>query len=62
YRSRMPIHFAHVVCDEGHIIKTIKTRAHQSVRSLNTDSVWFLTATPLVNNTRDIFGYLAILY
>ncbi|BCS30037.1 uncharacterized protein APUU_80340S [Aspergillus puulaauensis] len=36
-----------VVCDEGHALKTIKSRQHQSVAKLEAKYIWFLTATPL---------------
>lgn len=54
--------FGRVVADEGHMLKTISTRVHQSVARLGVPRQWFLTATPMINRVIDICGFLTILY
>ncbi|GES64167.1 helicase, C-terminal [Aspergillus terreus] len=54
--------FARVICDEGHSVKTIASRAHQAVTALDADHVWFLTATPLFNRITDLCGYVVLLW
>ncbi|KAF9883275.1 hypothetical protein FE257_003795 [Aspergillus nanangensis] len=62
FETKVAPFFERVICDEGHAAKTINTMVHQSVAQLKAPKIWFLTATPLVNQARDLFGYLAILY
>lgn len=40
--------FHRVVADEGHMLKTISSRAHQAVALLDASKQWFLTATPML--------------
>ena len=47
---------------EGHRVKTISTRQHQSVAQLFRRYTWFLTATPMWNKTLDFCGYLSLLW
>ncbi|KAL4981348.1 P-loop containing nucleoside triphosphate hydrolase protein [Aspergillus falconensis] len=54
--------FARVICDEGHALKTIATRFHQSVADLGADHLWILSATPMFNRAQDMCGYLSLLY
>ncbi|CAL5867784.1 uncharacterized protein PFLUO_LOCUS2004 [Penicillium psychrofluorescens] len=60
-KHKAKIEWERVVCDEGHRVKTIRTRLHQSVRLLTRRSIWFLTATPMKNRAFDMCGYLALL-
>lgn len=62
YDTVMAGRFARVLCDEGHHVKTISTRFHQSVSLLRARHHWIITATPLMNHARDLAGYLAILH
>lgn len=62
YKSTMVGYFHRVVCDEGHAVKTIKSRQHQSVALLLARHIWFLTATPMSNKPTDMLGYLTLLY
>ncbi|KAJ5802327.1 Helicase C-terminal [Penicillium pulvis] len=48
--------FQRVICDEGHRVKTISSRQHQSVSKLSRKATWFLTATPMWNKPLDFCG------
>jgi hypothetical protein len=54
--------FQRVICDEGHRVKTISSRQHQSVAKLTRQATWFLTATPMWNKPLDFCGYLSLLW
>jgi hypothetical protein len=54
--------FQRVICDEGHRVKTISSRQHQSVAKLTRHATWFLTATPMWNKPLDFCGYLSLLW
>ncbi|KAL4958630.1 uncharacterized protein BDV14DRAFT_186345, partial [Aspergillus stella-maris] len=62
YSSSMGGRFVRVVCDEGHAVKTIRSRQHQSVALLQARHLWFLSATPMSNKPTDMLGYLTLLY
>ncbi|KAL4958616.1 uncharacterized protein BDV14DRAFT_206514, partial [Aspergillus stella-maris] len=61
YNSSMGGRFIRVVCDEGHAVKTIRSRQHQSVALLQARHLWFLSATPMSNKPTDMLGYLTLL-
>ncbi|KAJ5924231.1 Helicase C-terminal [Penicillium verhagenii] len=50
------------ICDEGHRIKTISSRQHQSVAKLSRNVTWFITATPMWNKPLDFCCYLSLLW
>ncbi|KAJ5366986.1 Helicase C-terminal [Penicillium brevicompactum] len=58
YVSLIHYRFARLICDEGHRIKTIATRQHQSIYLLARDVTWLLTATPIWNRALDMCGFL----
>lgn len=60
FRSCIPHTFARVICDEGHKVKTIASRAHQSIALLERQAIWFITATPMWNRPLDFSGYLSL--
>ena len=62
FRSDITTPFHRVICDEGHRLKTISSRQHQSVALLDRQSTWCLTATPMWNRALDYCGYLALLW
>jgi hypothetical protein len=62
FATRVKITFARVICDEGHRVKTISSRQHQSVAHLQRHTTWFLTATPMWNKPFDFCGYLSLLW
>lgn len=62
FRSYLTASFCRIICDEGHRLKTIYSRQHQSVALLNLDSTWCITVTPMWNRALDYCGYLALLW
>ena len=62
FRSDLTASFHRVICDEGHRLKTISSRQHQSVALLDRQYTWCLTATPMWNRALDYCGYLALLW
>ncbi|KGO38096.1 Helicase, C-terminal [Penicillium expansum] len=62
FANRVETTFARIICDEGHRVKTISSRQHQSVAHLQRSSTWFLTATPMWNKPFDFCGYLSLLW
>ena len=62
FATKVKIAFARVICDEGHRVKTISSRQHQSVAHLQRRTTWFLTATPMWNKPFDFCGYLSLLW
>ncbi|KAJ6112271.1 Helicase C-terminal [Penicillium sp. IBT 18751x] len=54
--------FQRVICDEGHHVKTISSRQHQSIAKLTRRATWLLTATPRWNKPLDFCGYLSLLH
>lgn len=52
-----------VICDEGHRIRHVYTKTYASIKLLEVPINWFLTATPIMNNSlQDILGGLMILW
>ncbi|KAJ5209980.1 Helicase C-terminal [Penicillium cf. griseofulvum] len=62
FATRVKITFARVICDEGHRVKTISSRQHQSVAHLQRHTTWFFTATPMWNKPFDFCRYLSLLW
>ncbi|KAJ5162548.1 Helicase C-terminal [Penicillium capsulatum] len=62
FMGLLRVTFQRVVCDEGHRVKTISSRQHQSVAKLTRSATWFLTATPMWNKPLDFCGYLSLLW
>ncbi|EEQ34068.1 putative RING-type E3 ubiquitin transferase [Microsporum canis] len=50
------VHWRRVVLDEGHTIRTPKTKAARAACLLEADSRWSLTGTPIVNNLKDLYS------
>ncbi|KAJ5765464.1 Helicase C-terminal [Penicillium odoratum] len=62
FLSLLRARYQRVICDEGHRIKTISSRQHQSVAKLSRNVTWFMTATPMWNKPLDFCGYLSLLW
>lgn len=60
--TKVTASFCRVICDEGHRLKTISSRQHQSVALLDREYTWCVTATPMWNRALDYCGYLALLW
>ncbi|KAK2768482.1 hypothetical protein FQN54_000337 [Arachnomyces sp. PD_36] len=54
--------FARIIADEGHALKDCSTDCHKAVLTTKAPKIWFLTATPMINKTADLHGYLNLLY
>ncbi|KAH7165543.1 SNF2 family N-terminal domain-containing protein [Dactylonectria macrodidyma] len=50
-----------VVLDEGHIIRNAKTKAAIAACSLNAESRWVLTGTPIINSVKDLHSLIKFL-
>ncbi|KAJ7336392.1 SNF2 superfamily protein [Mycena albidolilacea] len=55
------VDFYRVVLDEAQNIRNKRTRVSRAVTDLNAKYRWCLTATPIVNNLSDVYGYLRFL-
>lgn len=62
YKSLYDGKFARVICDEGHKAKNVFTKNNVAICRLNARHVWFITATPMINKTIDLNGYLTALF
>jgi hypothetical protein len=54
--------FGIMVLDEAHNIKNISSRTHKSLAALPRLYTLLMTATPLMNSSRDMLGYLRFLW
>ncbi|KAL4982726.1 P-loop containing nucleoside triphosphate hydrolase protein [Aspergillus falconensis] len=54
--------FDRVILDEGHKVKNINTRQHQSIALLQAQHIWIFSATPMLNQMVDLGGYLALMH
>ncbi|RFU35660.1 hypothetical protein B7463_g707, partial [Scytalidium lignicola] len=54
--------FMRVVCDEAQHLRNPRTRTSEAVRQIGADHLHFLTATMLLNHTRDGYGYLSLIF
>ncbi len=50
-----------LICDEGHKVKNRHASAHEAVAKLDAPHMWFLSATPMIEQVTDLRGYLQIL-
>ncbi|KAK2736371.1 hypothetical protein FQN55_001666 [Onygenales sp. PD_40] len=55
------VHWRRVVLDEGHTIRTYRTKGARAVYNLKADSRWSLTGTPIVNNLKDLYSQVKFL-
>ena len=53
--------WARVVCDEAHNLRTIKGAFAQSLRAVQAERRWCLTATPIVNKENDLASLFCFL-
>ncbi|KAL1860404.1 hypothetical protein VTK73DRAFT_7359 [Phialemonium thermophilum] len=51
-----------VVLDEGHTIRNAKTKVAVAACSLNAQSRWVLTGTPIINSVKDLHSLLKFLH
>ncbi|CDJ36054.1 DNA repair protein, putative [Eimeria mitis] len=55
------IRFRRVILDEGHIIKNTSSLVNRACNSVEADSRWILTGTPLQNDLSDAFALIQFL-
>lgn len=55
------VHWRRVVLDEGHTIRTPRTKAARAASALVAGSRWSLTGTPIVNNLKDLYSQIKYL-
>ncbi len=53
--------WSRVVCDEAHTLRTIKGAFAQSLRAVEAEARWCLTATPIVNTENDLASLFCFL-
>lgn len=61
YDSRMSHMFKRVICDEAHAIKNTRTKANRSILTLYAPVCWMMSATPMLNRSDDLLGFLLLL-
>ncbi len=54
------IHFDNVIIDEAQYIKNNKSKAHQTLKSINATTKIILTGTPLENNLEEFWGLMRL--
>ena len=57
----LSVHWRRVVLDEGHTVRTARTKAAQAVCALTADSRWTLTGTPIINSLKDLYSQVKFL-
>ncbi len=62
YTSLFPNMFARFVLDEGHVVRHPNSGISRAAKLLAPSFLWIVTATPLLNKTRDFYGYSQLLY
>ncbi|KAI2092166.1 hypothetical protein LOZ36_000626 [Ophidiomyces ophidiicola] len=55
------VHWRRVVLDEGHTIRSPRTKGARAACTLEADSRWSLTGTPIINNLKDLYSQLKYL-
>ncbi|KAJ7076087.1 SNF2 superfamily protein [Mycena belliarum] len=55
------VDFYRIVLDEAQNIRNKRTRVSRAVTELSTKYRWCLTATPIINNLTDVYGYIRFL-
>ncbi|WEW56604.1 DEAD-like helicase [Emydomyces testavorans] len=55
------VHWRRVVLDEGHTIRSPRTKGARAACTLEADSRWSLTGTPIINNLKDLYSQLRYL-
>ncbi|KAI9882008.1 MAG: hypothetical protein M1823_006268 [Watsoniomyces obsoletus] len=58
YTSVLADCFGRIICDEGHRIKSARTRTHRAIVALRAPYHWVISATPMMNRASDLIGYL----
>ncbi|KAF5679460.1 hypothetical protein FHETE_877 [Fusarium heterosporum] len=54
--------FNWVVCDEGHATRNPRTSTHKLIKLLDREATLIVSATPLLNHQRDMWGYVNLLW
>ncbi|KAI1944089.1 hypothetical protein LOZ66_000678 [Ophidiomyces ophidiicola] len=55
------VYWRRVVLDEGHTIRSPRTKGARAACTLEADSRWSLTGTPIINNLKDLYSQLKYL-
>lgn len=54
--------FERIILDEARLMKKIEGRMIQYLRMDRYDSVWFVTASPIMNTAKDLVNFLELLW
>lgn len=60
-KGLISVHWRRIVLDEGHTIRTAKTKAALAACKLKADSRWTLTGTPIINSLKDLYSQVKFL-
>lgn len=55
------IQWDRIIFDEAHHLRNRFTNIHKGAKLLNSDTKWFVTGTPIQNNSSDMFSLLSLL-
>ncbi|KAK2733580.1 hypothetical protein FQN57_002079 [Myotisia sp. PD_48] len=62
YTPKYPDIFARVIIDEAHILRHPNSSVSRIAKLLAPTFTWAVTATPLLNKTKDFYGYAHLMY
>lgn len=62
FQSKFPGKIYRMVVDEGHAVRHPDSGISRAVKLLRPNFLWLVTATPLLNKTRDFYGYSHLFY
>ena len=62
YRSLIENKAYRVIIDEGHVVRHPGSGIARATKLSKPDYVWIVSATPLLNKTRDFYGYSHLFY
>jgi len=56
------INYKRIILDEAHYIRNTKTKIFNSIRNLNGEFKWAVTATPIFNSSDDMYAYFKFVF
>ncbi|PGH15593.1 hypothetical protein AJ79_02375 [Helicocarpus griseus UAMH5409] len=62
YRSKFTSLMSRIIVDEGHYPHHPSSGVSRSLKLLKPDFLWIITKAPLLNKTRDFYGYAHLFY
>jgi SNF2 family DNA or RNA helicase len=59
-REAFNMEFGRIICDEAHTVRNYHSKKYKALKTIKSNSYWFLTGTPIVNTKRDVMALLAL--